>query len=121
MKKELKEKWIEALRSGDYPQTSNHLCDETGWCCLGVLCDLVDSSKWIYDDSDETEEGAKTYSFGNMHSKEFPSATWLWNVGLNYNLAKKLADMNDDGAFTFEDIANTIQEEVYSDDNEIRH
>lgn len=33
-------KWIAALRSGKYAQTSEALRDNAGFCCLGVLCDL---------------------------------------------------------------------------------
>jgi hypothetical protein len=37
MEKVLKDKWVKALRSGDYEQCRNSLHDEQGHCCLGVL------------------------------------------------------------------------------------
>ena len=42
MKKEVKEQWLEALRSDKYRQARNTLRSETGkaFCCLGVLNDL---------------------------------------------------------------------------------
>lgn len=40
MKKEIAKKWVEALRSGDYPQTKSQLRNATGFCCLGVLCNI---------------------------------------------------------------------------------
>ncbi|QGT54329.1 hypothetical protein b3_0085 [Synechococcus phage B3] len=40
MKQEIKEKWVAALRSGEYQQTTGNLRDEKGFCCLGVLTDL---------------------------------------------------------------------------------
>lgn len=40
MKPEIIAMWVDALRSGKYPQTQSTLCDGTGYCCLGVLCDL---------------------------------------------------------------------------------
>ena len=40
MRKEIAEKWVAALRSGEYEQTVGHLQTEHGHCCLGVLCDL---------------------------------------------------------------------------------
>ena len=44
MRKDVAERWVAALRSGGYPQTTGHLRDEqdgvTHYCCLGVLCDL---------------------------------------------------------------------------------
>lgn len=41
MKPEIKAAWIAALRSGEYSQTTGHLRDDVGYCCLGVLCDLA--------------------------------------------------------------------------------
>jgi hypothetical protein len=52
--------WIDALRSGDYNQTSEHLMvdwvfdeddnpiDRTAYCCLGVACSLFDPA-WLLD------------------------------------------------------------------------
>ena len=40
MNEQVKEKWLNALRSGDYKQTKSCLHKGDGFCCLGVLCDL---------------------------------------------------------------------------------
>jgi hypothetical protein len=45
MHKNIKEKWVNALRSGKYRKGRNRLCaisknGNKSWCCLGVLCDL---------------------------------------------------------------------------------
>jgi hypothetical protein len=40
MKQEIKDKWVAALRSGEYSQTSSYLHDGKGFCCLGVLTDI---------------------------------------------------------------------------------
>lgn len=40
MNKDIKAKWLRALRSGRYRQTKNRLTDGKGFCCLGVLCNL---------------------------------------------------------------------------------
>lgn len=45
MEKRIKTKWLKALRSGKYKQTTRFLKDENGYCCLGVLCDLHRLSK----------------------------------------------------------------------------
>ncbi len=42
----LKAKWIEALRSGKYKQGKGVLRYGDEFCCLGVLCDVVDPKKW---------------------------------------------------------------------------
>ncbi len=47
MDKVWKAKWLEALRSGKYKQGQTRLRDsENNFCCLGVLCDLVDRNQW---------------------------------------------------------------------------
>lgn len=44
LKPEVKEKWLAALRSGEYKQGYEYLHikgkDQDTFCCLGVLCDL---------------------------------------------------------------------------------
>lgn len=50
MNPEIKKRWVEALRSGKYKQTAGFLRDDFGFCCLGVLCDVVASEvggTWI--------------------------------------------------------------------------
>jgi hypothetical protein len=39
---EIKARWLKALRSGEYKQAKNALraVDGSGYCCLGVLCEL---------------------------------------------------------------------------------
>ena len=52
MKQDVKDLWVEALRSGDYKQTNGYLQDGDGYCCLGVLTDLYCKLKNIeWDDS----------------------------------------------------------------------
>ena len=43
MKKEIAEKWVAALRSGDYTQHRGSLTNppRTRHCCLGVLCEVA--------------------------------------------------------------------------------
>ncbi len=43
MKAEIKNKWLKALRSGDFKQAVGelHNLDTGGYCCLGVLCDIA--------------------------------------------------------------------------------
>ena len=46
-KEELRKKWIEALRSGQYEQGKYCLRDKNDrFCCLGVLCDISDLGEW---------------------------------------------------------------------------
>jgi hypothetical protein len=42
MIKEIADRWVEALRSGNYPQGRWELhTDDDRYCCLGVLCELA--------------------------------------------------------------------------------
>lgn len=45
MNQQIKARWVEALRSGKYGQTSSYLYDSQGFCCLGVLCDLYNQEQ----------------------------------------------------------------------------
>ncbi len=38
--KEFKEKWVAALRSGEFYQIKGALVNEDGYCCLGVACSI---------------------------------------------------------------------------------
>jgi hypothetical protein len=42
MKKDVAEKWVAALRSGNYKQGTGRLRNnDKSFCCLGVLCDVL--------------------------------------------------------------------------------
>lgn len=43
-----KDKWLAALRSGDYKQTKGKLSTTHGkrFCCLGVLADIIAPDDW---------------------------------------------------------------------------
>lgn len=104
MDQELKDRWVAALRSGEYKQEYGRLrsLSETGdtyFCCLGVLCDLVDSSKWdgpAYRYSDEE-------AFIALPPKDIRQA-----VGLSLRDVNELASTNDRGV-PFAQIADLIE------------
>lgn len=57
MKQEIKEKWVAALRSGEYNQTKGYLRNNEGFCCLGVLTDLCAKEKGLeWEDPDHDDE-----------------------------------------------------------------
>lgn len=47
MDAELKTKWLAALRSGEYEQTTGMLRRDDTYCCLGVLCDVSERGTWV--------------------------------------------------------------------------
>jgi hypothetical protein len=105
MDKELKAKWIAALRSGKYKQTSGVLKAFDGsMCCLGVLRHVIDPS------SEETLEESEYLS---EHMAELAGlAPYQSDAGaVLSNPQKLLADQNDMGK-SFAEIANIIEEKL---------
>lgn len=48
MNKDIKEKWLQALRGGKYSQGKGFLRNKDDkYCCLGVLCDLYSKEKGV--------------------------------------------------------------------------
>lgn len=140
MPNEIALKWLDALRSGKYKQVTGHLRKvevrdaagntlQEGYCCLGVLCDLVDPLRWVAptvtdatgsyfyvnpnprntalpDDPDEedTEE-----EFTDKLLAGYPPQEYLERVGLTEADARELAVRNDRG-YSFEQIAVMIED-----------
>lgn len=46
MRKEIADKWVVALRSGEYKQGMGLLKKADKFCCLGVLCDISGLGNW---------------------------------------------------------------------------
>lgn len=112
MKKEIKDKWLEALRSGEYTQTTGVLHrvepdeygeDLPGYCCLGVLCEIGGVRKG--------DQGDGTQWYGRPGTNEFPSTFRLKRLGLTFDQANNLATMNDNG-HDFKGIADYIEENL---------
>ena len=112
--KALIEQWIAALRSGGYAQGKGALRRGNKFCCLGVLCDLVDPTKWeVYDDMNID---APTYKWAD--ASMFPRVHWLppeIDVALGKPSMMKmptgnlrLSDANDTGT-PFTEIADGIE------------
>ena len=109
------EKWVAALRSGNYLQTKGKLRGKRGFCCLGVACDVY---------SKETGEGEwsmgahtrTSYSFGvdGIYIKDhLPQEVVEW-FGLSTKDGgwrhSSLSMRNDTGS-SFNKIADIIESE----------
>ena len=102
MNKEWKEKWIEALRSGEFKQGRRQLkSDEGDYCCLGVLATIAG-----YDPtSEETRHNWEAYLNEDIQDQ----------MDLSYEIQTKLAEMNDGKLFrnipqhSFLEIADWIE------------
>jgi hypothetical protein len=114
MNPDIKREWIAALRSGDYPQTTQRLRSGEGYCCLGVLTHLKDPNKW------EINERTGNYVWktpdGFYADTELASSVMNWagitSLNVKYDDGKVgLAQLNDMGV-SFTEIADIIEREL---------
>lgn len=109
MDPQLKARWIEALRSGNYVQGRSYLrtdCpDGRHHCCLGVLAELIDPTKW------ETDSYLTHPGWDPQYDEDGPRAefnTLLPSNILGEMVQAQLATMNDDN-ISFDEIADYIE------------
>jgi hypothetical protein len=111
MNPEVKARWVEALRSGRYEQIQKWLHTETGYCCLGVLCDLSGLGQWQgrtmgRDNFFAFVEHDKVYDA--QSGDGFPTGGVDQWAGLDFGRYEVIAKMNDDGK-SFSEIADWIE------------
>ena len=112
MNQQVKQKWVSALRSGDYQQTQNYLHKEDGFCCLGVLCDLYGKEhnvEWKLADSGNNCEFQDHPAF-----PPFSVVEWADTGSSNPYICSRsltLGELNDNG-YTFNEIADIIEKHL---------
>lgn len=124
MNPEVKQLWLDALRSGEYKQTTQVLHDENGFCCLGVLTDLYrqeNGGEWLEPtNSFENKPTIEYYTFINRNycdGQEIDILPWTvvnW-AGLNDqvpHLADNYITNLNDGGMSFNAIAKLIEEQL---------
>jgi hypothetical protein len=110
MIKKMKARWVAALRSGDYKQAPSSLRNRGGYCCLGVFCDLHDSSQWRR--MSLTTYSLYEYNIDDGHpTRAYPPPSVRRKYRLTVKAQAKLADMNDMGK-SFNEIADYIENEL---------
>jgi hypothetical protein len=112
---EFKEKWVKALRTGEYKQGQGLLFDGEGHCCLGVACEV----EAIPSSRDHFNGGR--YDFASSIRTVAPPPGWK---GLTEDTVMILTQANDGdgcwderydrpdgerGARTFDEIADWIE------------
>lgn len=120
MKPEIKQRWVNALRSGEYSQGRYQLRNsENHFCCLGVLCDL-----YLKEQNKEWVKGEEQFSYlapsvdGN--SGEVLTNDVIEWAGLKFhnpeltigNEQTVISDLNDSLGKTFEEIAQLIEAQL---------
>lgn len=108
-------KWVDALRSGKYPQGRHSLNQgDRAYCCLGVACEVAIASGIPVI---KTHSGfGQTIKYNNS-SCVLPLTILRW-LGLTSasghfgdGRTGSLVGLNDDGRHTFNDIADIIESE----------
>lgn len=102
MEKSIKNKWIKALKSGEYRQARGKLKRGSRMCCLGVLCDIIDPKGW----KKNTFYFKDTYNNGSL-SDSVLSYSKLEEEEMNHCII-----MNDEDKLSFEEIAKYIKENL---------
>lgn len=110
----MKQEWINALRSGKYKQGRSKLRHDDHFCCLGVLCDLVNKDNWQehphYNLPPSWVDMTGTYNAGGL---PIPLGERLFTAK-NHSVSDVfyfLALKNDNG-YSFEEIADYIEAEL---------
>lgn len=122
MNPDVKAKWLTALRSGEYPQTTGTLhrtadyretdwsdAKPAGWCCYGVLCDVaVKEGLKVIRKTDEDLE----YFDGVIDYLPPSVVEWAELPSNDPEVrGESLAIRNDNGV-TFAEIADLIEEQL---------
>lgn len=106
MDAQLKKKWIEALRSGEYQQGVGALQRENSFCCLGVLCDISHAGKW-----ERLSDGSIGYVFGADDDSDVVPSQLRVNIGLTVEEQRHLYVRNDRGS-SFAELADYIETHI---------
>lgn len=91
--------WVEALRAGEYTQTTGTLRDHTGYCCLGVAVKVLTSIA----DEEVREDNLAQYP-------KVRRTLGLRDSWGTYDPNSSLTEDNDSGK-TFAEIADIIESE----------
>lgn len=114
MKKDKAEKWVQALRSGEFVQGHGALCRDGRYCCLGVLAELAVREGVLGKYDTENRHGSVFTRFGSDGERSFlPREVFEWADLSSDNpiidSTDSLASLNDNGV-PFEMIADIIEE-----------
>jgi len=110
-------KWLRALRSGKYSQTTGTLQDSIGYCCLGVACEiLIPKKKLMYKEEFDEELGEDVvtkYMNGDMPVDQEYAPTWLKDIDEDFKERREdrsnLTELNDTKKLSFKDIADELE------------
>ena len=111
MNQEIKQRWVEALRSGEYKQGYEYLYNCGAFCCLGVLTDL-----YIKEHGFQWKRNPDDIRSFEGHSSSLPESVQEWaGAGIlgawPVILGESAVSYNDKYKYSFDKIANLIEED----------
>lgn len=117
MNPEIKQRWVAALRSGEYEQGKGFLNSDGKFCCLGVLCDLHSQDHnipWTANDNNSV----MTY-FDNTGLPPEQVVDWAqydhrqngWQIS-HAGVKTFLYMLNDETSLSFSSIADIIEKQL---------
>lgn len=124
MDAEVKARWVTALRDTEkYRKVVGALHCESGFCCLGVLCDLYlqeNGKQWVRNDIQDCDDNCCSFGFPKGKGYEYatlPYEVRVW-AGLQGRVVSphnprvwgiSLAEWNDDFDKSLPEIADLIE------------
>ena len=109
MNKDVADKWVKALRSDEYTQSTNYLQNGAGHCCLGVLCEIGRNSGVLINKSLGGQIKGETLNDQSAIKKWAGMRTGQGKFKFKHP-NNNLTALNDEG-YTFEEIADIIEKE----------
>jgi hypothetical protein len=110
MDAQVKAEWVAALRSGKYKQDIGYLKRDTvngpRYCCLGVLCEVIDPNKFT-----QLQNGIYDYGLHGFATHMTVPTNVQRDIGLSDEECDTLTCMND-AHDSFEFIADFIEYNV---------
>lgn len=122
MNPEIKEKWVAALRSGEYKQGRGTLKytdrdDNAAYCCLGVLCEVAVKEGVLSSPTTPAMYGDWYYGAEEEQSalpvvvQDWAGLTGPGRLLTSVEGAHSLIGLNDELRLSFEQIADVIEEQ----------
>src|ERR1700745_3372206 len=121
MKPELKKRWTDALRSGDYEQGSHALHKDNSFCCLGVSCEVFKEDLKLEVTYEVQESGTIRYFYDGKSTFLPPKVVDLleirdagelkWPIRSPRGTSDRFLSVLNDHGLTFIEIADIIDEQ----------
>ena len=115
--REFTKEWLTALRSGEYKQTTGSLYNiqDQGYCCIGVAARIKYPLHYLKNKNDRyagTLQGNKKSIKSDTKYKLSKIPQELKRSVNANNFVSQLVNLNDDEEYSFEEIAEWIEENV---------